>query len=128
MSNQVKIQYAVDEKMPVSLAILQALQHVIALFSSVVVVPVIVANATDVPREQLEYIIFATIIVTAVSTLIQAVRIGKSVPVISFTDQRHVSFLQPCSCRYRRLCTGSHHVRPGSTPGISNCLFSGKTA
>ncbi len=77
MSNQVKIQYAVDEKMPVSLAILQALQHVIALFSSVVVVPVIVANATDVPREQLEYIIFATIIVTAVSTLIQAVRIGK---------------------------------------------------
>jgi hypothetical protein len=77
VSNQVKIQYAVDEKMPVSLAILQALQHVIALFSSVVVVPVIVANATDVPREQLEYIIFATIIVTAVSTLIQAVRIGK---------------------------------------------------
>ena len=77
MNNQAKIQYAVDEKMPVSLGILQALQHVVALFSSVVVIPIIIANATGVPREQLEYIIFATIIVTVVSTLIQAVRIGK---------------------------------------------------
>ena len=90
--------------MPVSLGILQALQHVVALFNSVVVIPIIIANATGVPREQLEYIIFATIIVTAVSTLIQAVRIGKiGSGYTLYRDQRCVSFLRPCSCRNRRF-------------------------
>lgn len=69
--------YAVDEKPPVMITIFQALQHVLTIYSSIVVVPIIIANAVHVPAQEIEYIVFASMIVTSISTLIQSVRVGK---------------------------------------------------
>lgn len=69
--------YAADEKPPVSVSLFQAFQHVVSIYASIVIVPIIIANAIHVPPEQIEYIVFASMIVTSISTLIQAVRLGK---------------------------------------------------
>ena len=77
MDHHGKLLYAVDENPPTWMSILLGLQQVIFAFIGVVFVPVIVARGGNVPAEQVEFIIFASIAVSGISTLTQVVRFGK---------------------------------------------------
>lgn len=72
-----RIRYAVNENPPLLIVVSQALQHIFALFSALVVLPTIVGNSIGLPQEELEYVIFASITVTAITTFIQVYRFGK---------------------------------------------------
>ncbi|MDX1412097.1 MAG: solute carrier family 23 protein, partial [Nitrospirales bacterium] len=69
--------YSVDENPPHWLTLVLSFQHVLLMFNGIIIVPAILATAFDVSSEQISYIIFATIIVTSVTTWIQAVRLGR---------------------------------------------------
>ena len=69
--------YAVDEKPPVWMAVFLAIQHVLIMFSGVIIVPTIVAKSSNIPPEEVEYVAFASIIVASISSFIQAIRFGK---------------------------------------------------
>ena len=69
--------YSVDENPPHWLTLVLSFQHVLLMFNGIIIVPAIITTAFDVSSEQISYIIFATIIVTSVTTYIQAVRIGR---------------------------------------------------
>ena len=69
--------YAVDENPPHWLTLISSFQHVLLLFNGIILVPAIIASAFDVSPEEIAYLIFATIIVTSVTTWIQAVRVGR---------------------------------------------------
>lgn len=47
------------------------------MFNGIIIVPAIIANAFDVSNEQIAYLTFASIMVTSVTTWIQAVRLGR---------------------------------------------------
>lgn len=68
--------YAVDERPPFWTSVFLGIQHVLLIFSGIVIVPVIVARGSDVPPEQIEFVAFAAIIVSSISTLIQVLRFG----------------------------------------------------
>jgi len=69
--------YAVDETPPLWMAFFLGLQHVLLVFSGIVFIPLIVAKGSQIPPDQIEYVAFSSIIVTAVSTLIQVLRFGR---------------------------------------------------
>ncbi|UCE64462.1 MAG: purine/pyrimidine permease, partial [Nitrospirota bacterium] len=69
--------YSVDENPPHWLTLVLSIQHVLFMFGYIIVVPAIIASAFDVTPEQVAYLIFATIVVTSVTTWIQAVRLGR---------------------------------------------------
>ena len=69
--------YSVDENPPHWLTFVLSFQHVLLMFNGIIIVPAIIATAFDVSMEQISYLIFATIIVTSVTTWIQAVRLGR---------------------------------------------------
>ena len=69
--------YSVDENPPHWLTLVLSFQHVLLMFNGIIIVPAIIATAFDVSAEQIAYLIFATIIVTSVTTWIQAVRLGR---------------------------------------------------
>ena len=56
---------------------LLAVQHIILVFSGSVLMPVVICRSTGTSLEQTEYIIFATTIVTAISSFIQVKRFGR---------------------------------------------------
>lgn len=74
--NPGKILYTADEDPPILMTLSQAFQHILALFSSLVVLPTILATAIGLSSEELQYIIFVTILITAVTTFIQAYGLG----------------------------------------------------
>jgi NCS2 family nucleobase:cation symporter-2/xanthine permease XanP len=69
--------YSVDEIPPHWLTLVLSFQHVLLMFNGIIIVPAIIATAFDVGPEQIAYLIFATIIVTSITTWIQAVRLGR---------------------------------------------------
>ena len=69
--------YSVDENPPHWLTLVLSFQHVLLMFNGIIIVPAIIASAFDVSPEQIAYLIFATIIVTSITTWIQAVRVGR---------------------------------------------------
>ena len=77
MPSKKSIIYGVNDKPPLLLSLLMGIQHVLLVFSGTVLGPIIIARVSNLSAEQTEYIVFATIIVSAVSTVIQIVRFGK---------------------------------------------------
>ncbi len=53
------------------------LVHVALIFDAIVLIPNIIGKSTGIPLAQIEYITFASIIIAALSTLIQALRWGR---------------------------------------------------
>ena len=76
-TNNRTLLYAVDENPPHWLTFVLSFQHVLLMFNGIIIVPAIISTAFDVRPEQIAYLIFATIIVTSVTTWIQAVRLGR---------------------------------------------------
>ncbi|MGL5513846.1 MAG: nucleobase:cation symporter-2 family protein [Sporomusa sp.] len=62
---------AIDEMLPKGQLFTYGLQHVMAMYAGAVAVPLIIANALGLPREQLIYLIQCDLLVGGVATLIQ---------------------------------------------------------
>jgi uric acid transporter len=72
---QVKI-HPVDEKLPLWQLFVYGLQHVLAMYSGAVAVPLILAGALHLEKTQLIYIINADLFTCGVATLIQTLSFG----------------------------------------------------
>ncbi|CVK20306.1 nucleobase:cation symporter-2 family protein [Sporomusa sphaeroides] len=62
----------VDEMLPKGQLFTYGLQHVMAMYAGAVAVPLIIANALNLPREQVIYLIQCDLLVGGIATLIQA--------------------------------------------------------
>lgn len=68
--------YKVDDKPPFLLALFLGIQHVLLLFGGTIMLPIIIAKAARIPQEQIEFIVFATILISAIATVIQIRKTG----------------------------------------------------
>ncbi|MBP2638528.1 MAG: uacT 1 [Firmicutes bacterium] len=75
----------VDEMLPKGQLFTYGLQHVMAMYAGAVAVPLIIANALGLPREQVIYLIQCDLLVGGVATLIQALgfmNMGVKAPIM----------------------------------------------
>lgn len=74
-----------DERLPINQLFLYGLQHVLAMYAGAVAVPLILANALGLGKEQLIYLINADLFTCGIATLIQTLgfwKMGIKIPVI----------------------------------------------
>ncbi len=71
-----QLQYSADENPPHLLSLGLAGQHVLFMLSGVVFIPILLAKTGRATPEEVEYLAFVSILVSAVTSLIQVVRIG----------------------------------------------------
>jgi uric acid transporter len=84
MANQ-NNRHPVDEMMPLGQLTLYGLQHVLAMYAGAVAVPLILANAIGLSKEQLIYLINADLFTCGIATLIQTLglwNMGIRIPII----------------------------------------------
>jgi len=77
--------HPVDEILPLNQLFLYGLQHVLAMYAGAVAVPLILANALGLGKEQLIYLINADLFTCGIATLIQTLgfwKMGIKIPVI----------------------------------------------
>ncbi|VBB06674.1 xanthine/uracil permease [Lucifera butyrica] len=74
MSNS---RHPVDEMLPLGQLFAYGLQHVLAMYAGAVAVPLIVANAIGLSKEQLIYLINADLFTCGIATIIQTIGIWK---------------------------------------------------
>ena len=72
-----QILYAVDEKPHFGTVVLLGITHVLLIFDAVVFIPNILGKVTDTSPEQIRFMCFATILVSAVFSMIQVFKIGR---------------------------------------------------
>ncbi|AIF50356.1 nucleobase:cation symporter-2 family protein [Pelosinus sp. UFO1] len=80
-----KKNHPVDERLPINQLFLYGLQHVLAMYAGAVAVPLILANALGLGKEQLIYLINADLFTCGIATLIQTLgfwKMGIKIPVI----------------------------------------------
>jgi xanthine permease len=77
--------HPVDEMLPFGQLFTYGLQHVLAMYAGAVAVPLIIANALGLSREQLIYLINADLFTCGIATLIQTLgfwKMGIRIPII----------------------------------------------
>lgn len=77
--------HPVDEMLPLGQLFTYGLQHVLAMYAGAVAVPLIIANALGLSKEQLIYLINADLFTCGIATLIQTIGFGNmgiKMPVI----------------------------------------------
>lgn len=82
-NNQLK--HPVDEMLPFGQLFTYGLQHVLAMYAGAVAVPLIIANALGLSKEQLIYLINADLFTCGIATLIQTLgfwNMGIKIPII----------------------------------------------
>ncbi|SDB13046.1 nucleobase:cation symporter-2, NCS2 family [Desulfonatronum thiosulfatophilum] len=72
-----RILHAADDKAGWGLSLLLGLTHVSLIFDGIIFLPIMIGKATLTPPEQVAFVTFATIIVAALGTLIQTLRVGR---------------------------------------------------
>jgi NCS2 family nucleobase:cation symporter-2 len=80
-----KAVHPVDEILPLGQLFAYGLQHVLAMYAGAVAVPLIIANALNLPKEQLIYLINADLFTCGIATLIQTLgfwKLGVRIPII----------------------------------------------
>ena len=80
-----KSRHPVDEMLPFGQLFTYGLQHVLAMYAGAVAVPLIIANALGLSREQLIYLINADLFTCGIATLIQTLgfwKMGIRIPII----------------------------------------------
>lgn len=80
-----QLKHPVDEMLPLGQLFTYGLQHVLAMYAGAVAVPLIVANALGLSKEQLIYLINADLFTCGLATLIQTLgfwNMGIRIPVI----------------------------------------------
>ncbi|AGA70673.1 xanthine permease [Desulfitobacterium dichloroeliminans LMG P-21439] len=83
MANQAK--HPVDEVLPFGQLFLYGLQHVLAMYAGAVAVPLIIAGAAGLTKEQTAFLINADLFTCGIATLIQTIgfwKFGIRIPVI----------------------------------------------
>jgi NCS2 family nucleobase:cation symporter-2 len=83
--NVLKENHPVDEKLPLNQMFLYGLQHVLAMYAGAVAVPLILANALGLEKDQLIYLINADLFTCGLATLIQTLgfwNMGIKLPII----------------------------------------------
>ena len=68
--------YGVEDRPPKGLAILLALQHILAAFAGIIAVPLVVASALGLPVEQTSALVSAAIFVAGLATILQSKGLG----------------------------------------------------
>ncbi|MGT2802810.1 nucleobase:cation symporter-2 family protein [Streptococcus henryi] len=76
VENDDKMLYEIDDKPPVGVTILLALQHILAAFAGIIAVPLVVASAIGLSVEDTSIMVSATIFVAGITTVIQSKGIG----------------------------------------------------
>jgi len=77
--------HPVDEMLPLGKLFTYGLQHVLAMYAGAVAVPLIIANALGLSKEQLIYLINADLFTCGIATIIQTVgfwNMGVKIPII----------------------------------------------
>jgi len=77
--------HPVDEMLPLGQLFAYGLQHVLAMYAGAVAVPLIIANALGLSKEQLIYLINADLFTCGIATLIQTIgfwKLGVRIPII----------------------------------------------
>ena len=72
-----KTMYAADDKPGWGLSFILGLTHVSLIFDGIIFLPNMIGKATSTPSDQVAFVTFATLIVAALGTLFQALRVGK---------------------------------------------------
>ena len=72
-----QILYTENETPPFGMTILLAVTHVVLIFDAVVFIPNVLGKVAGASPEQIRFSCFVTILVSALCTLIQAVKIGR---------------------------------------------------
>ena len=83
--NTSKNVHPVDEILPSSQLFFYGLQHVLAMYAGAVAVPLILANALGLSKEQLIYLINADLFICGIATLIQTLgfwKMGVKIPIV----------------------------------------------
>jgi uric acid transporter len=84
MANQTA-KHPVDEVLPIGQLLLYGLQHVLAMYAGAVAVPLIIAAAAGLTKEQTAFLINADLFTCGIATLIQTIgfwKFGIRIPVI----------------------------------------------
>lgn len=77
--------HPVDEMLPLGKLFTYGLQHVLAMYAGAVAVPLIIANALGLSKEQLIYLINADLFTCGIATIIQTIgfwNMGVKIPII----------------------------------------------
>lgn len=88
----------VNDMPPVTKAVPLGIQHVLAMFVGNVTVPLIIAGAMDLPGETVIFLIQATLFVSGIATLVQALGfgpLGARLPLVMGTSFGFVPVLLP---------------------------------
>ena len=72
-----RILYTAEESPPLPTVLLLAVTHVALIFDAVVFIPNVLGKVTGASREQVQFACFVTILVSAVATLVQVLRVGR---------------------------------------------------
>lgn len=75
-SGKSKLIYDVSEKAPLWLALLMAVQHVMLVYSEIIIFPVIVGKNAGAPMEHILFASFAAALAAGLATMLQVLRIG----------------------------------------------------
>lgn len=84
-----EILYKINDKPPIHISLVLALQHIMAAFGGIIAVPLVVAGALKIPIADTAYLVSAAIFMAGVTTWIQARgvwKIGAKVPCVMGTD------------------------------------------
>lgn len=69
--------YGIDDNPPLGTTLFLALQYLVLTIGGMMMMPIIVCRACGLDTAQTEYLIFATLFVSAVTTFIQVYRVGR---------------------------------------------------
>ncbi len=89
VKSSTEILYKIEDKPPMHLSIILALQHIMAAFGGIVAVPLVVGGVLGLPVADLAYLVSAAIFMAGVTTWLQARgiwKIGARVPCVMGTD------------------------------------------
>lgn len=88
-----ELRYKIDDKPPLAIAIPLAIQHIVAAFSGIVAVPLVVGGVLGLPFEQMTYLVNMALFMAGVTTVMQTVgfgpksfRVGSRLPCVMGTD------------------------------------------
>lgn len=87
--NDFELLYEIEDKPPIGIAIPLAIQNIMAAFSGIVAVPLVVGQAIGLSMEDMAFMVSATLFVSGLTTFIQAKGIGpigSRLPCIMGTD------------------------------------------
>lgn len=73
---QEQMLYQIDDKPPLGVSIVLALQHILAAFAGIVAVPLVVAGALNLSVEETSMMVSASIFVAGVTTVLQSKGLG----------------------------------------------------